>query len=128
MPRKRSKLHHHQQHPSDISERSNLSEFSEEYDADEADKNTTNNNNDIGESKFRIEPVFRGTLPQKYWRSPPATNLNIRGKTYMDDNIKVAADEPAMNLVAVDLLESERPIHNIAELKNCTAKVKLTHA
>ena len=74
----------------------------------------------------RVEPVYRGTLPTEFYLEPPSTNLNIRGNTYLEDRIKVPAGEPAMDLVAVDLLEGDEPVHNVAAARNGTAQ-KILH-
>jgi len=85
-------------------------------------------NEQEGESAIRVQPVYRGTLSEKYYSSPSTTNLRVRGKTYMDDKVKVPAEEPVMDLVAVDLIEGDEPIHHIAEKERGTARRVLHNA
>ena len=120
IPRKRSRLLLDNHLSADNDYNDNVTEYNNDSDSDAED-------NDVGQSQMRpVEPEFSGTLPLKFYSSPSISqcNLNVRGKSYVEDHVKIPAEEPAMELVAVDLLETDSPVHQIADLENCTAKVR----
>mmetsp|Transcript_12143 Transcript_12143/g.21343 ORF Transcript_12143/g.21343 Transcript_12143/m.21343 type:complete len:489 (-) Transcript_12143:225-1691(-) len=58
---------------------------------------------------FRFEPP---PLRVEAWSEPSAETFLIRGKDYMKDRVKVASLLAAFRLFAVDLVNTERPIHS----------------
>lgn len=54
-------------------------------------------------------------LDSKFWSSASAAGLKIRGKTYLEDKIKIKAEEPMMDLFRVDLFEFPSPCEHVAQ-------------
>ena len=56
-----------------------------------------------------------GSTDPKFWSYPGYDYLKIRGKSYLDDRVKVRAAKPVFELYSSDLVDSERVLLNIAE-------------
>lgn len=56
-----------------------------------------------------------GSTDTKFWSYPGFDYLKIRGKTYLEDRVKVRADSPVFELYSSDLVNSERVMLNIAK-------------
>jgi hypothetical protein len=51
-------------------------------------------------------------LRTQAWSEPSAETFNVRGKSYMNDRIKVPSQPSAFRLFAVDLVNTEEPIYS----------------
>lgn len=52
------------------------------------------------------------SLRSEAWSEISAQTFNVRGKTYMEDRIKQPSEESAFQLLAIDLINTEKPIYN----------------
>ena len=56
-----------------------------------------------------------GSCPRQFWAAPAETQFKVRGPNYVSgDKKKIPAGPPAFELVAVDLLELEEPMFDVA--------------
>jgi Protein ENHANCED DISEASE RESISTANCE 2, C-terminal len=58
---------------------------------------------------YRFHPP---PLRTQAWSEPPAETFMVRGKNYMNDRIKVPSQQAAFRLFAVDLVNTEEPMHS----------------
>ena len=49
------------------------------------------------------------SYPQRFWSCPGEAGFRIRGPTYLEDKVKVAAGQPRFELCRVELFESDAP-------------------
>lgn len=56
-----------------------------------------------------------GCTDRKFWSYPGFDYLKIRGKSYLEDGVKVRAEKPVFELYSSDLVNSERVLLNIAK-------------
>lgn len=57
--------------------------------------------------------AIEGCCMKQYWTSPGNCGFKLRGSTYLTDKKKVVGAPPMFELVAVDLLEFEEPMHHV---------------
>jgi hypothetical protein len=70
------------------------------------------------ESPYREPNAAKGmnsNLDPRYWSSASAAGLKVRGKTYLEDRVKIKAEEPMFELHRVDLFEFPTPCEHVAE-------------
>ena len=48
------------------------------------------------------EPFQPGACPQNAWSEPSASTMNVRGKTYLKDDIKVTSERSIFSVLGVD--------------------------
>jgi hypothetical protein len=57
---------------------------------------------------------IHGSCDKRYWSYPGYDYLKIRGKTYLEDKIKVPAESPVFELYSSDLINSEEVLFHVA--------------
>ena len=74
-----------------------------------------------GDGRTMISPITPTVYGQlgctdcKFWSYPGYDYLKVRGKSYLNDRVKVRASKPIFELYSSDLVDSERVLLNIAE-------------
>ncbi|KAL4564111.1 hypothetical protein LXL04_028163 [Taraxacum kok-saghyz] len=61
------------------------------------------------------------------WTSPSGTGFMIRGKTYLQNNAKIAGGNPFLRLIAVDWFKVDNPIGKVALHPKCLLQVLKFH-
>eukprot|EP00250_Pteridium_aquilinum_P004269 c14493_g1_i1 orf=975-3260(-) len=70
-------------------------------------------------SQFKSSlPSAAGSKDSNCWMDPGGRDFMVRGKTYSRDYLKVSGGDPLLTLLAVDWLQSESRIDDIATNKN----------
>ncbi|KAG2665169.1 hypothetical protein I3760_16G117900 [Carya illinoinensis] len=59
------------------------------------------------------------------WTSPNGMGFMIRGKTYLEDNLKVMGGDPLLKLIAVDWFKVDKPIDKIALHSKCIVQSEI---
>ena len=58
---------------------------------------------------------LNSNFDSKFWSSASASGLKVRGKKYLEDRVKIPANEPMFDLFRVDLFEFPTPSEHIAQ-------------
>ena len=57
---------------------------------------------------------IQGSCEKRYWSYPGYDYLKIRGRTYLEDKVKVPAESPVFDLYSSDLIDSDEVLFNVA--------------